>query len=361
VPFEYKRWSALHFTPGSYPPVPGVLSTPQSMAVNLGSTPVYVTWDTTDSLTQVTTQGARLLNVLSTLGGTVESKTVSATFDPDTLTFAPHSWLVLDEQDLFDFFEDKTVDRTPAAFRALLDESGPVAWMDVTQRVAGQFSALEAAALAGVPEESNPALSATKVDNCTDLAVDVGATLIVGTDPIEVTAGSIDGEGFRLSLNGAECPPVYLVDALLGTLVPTTDYDPLTGELTTVIGAGTLRAADAVCQPPWTTTRRVTPKQLGVGDPLDLMIDAPPDTTTAWTLVGFVTALGSAKGYTLTVQFAGALLLPLPLDIGGDLALQGKLPNDPSLAGLDLLMQVIGVDGAGTVVTASNMWVMPVQ
>jgi predicted esterase len=361
VPFEYQRWSTLHFDPATYPPIPGTVLPAKSMGVNLGQTPTYLTWDTTDPNVSVTKQGPRLVNVLEALGGTLEWKTVASTFDPDTSEFAPHSWLVLDEADLFDFFDGKVVDRTPDEFRALVDGNGPVSWLDVTQRVPGHFSALRATAQPAVPDETPPVLATWDMDNCSRIDMDVAATTIDGTDPVEVTVLPTDGLAFKLVLRGAACPPVYLLDKALGTLVPETDHDPLTGELETIVTSGGTLEADAVCEPDWTTIVWTEPKTPAVGAPLDLTIDAPAGTTTAWTLVGFETQLATLKGLHLTVEVSGALLLTLPLDVDGDLFLAGDIPNAPALSGLDLLLQVIGVDAGSQVTTVSNMWILEIQ
>jgi predicted esterase len=360
LPFEYKRWSTLYFDPASYPPIPGALITAESMALNLGDTPVYMTWDTTDPQLQVLKQNARLVNVLEALGGTLEWKTVTATFDPVSGTLKPHSWLVLDEADLCDFFQDKLLDRKPDGFRALLDEGGPVAWMSVVQRLAGQFSAVQASALPGIEESAEPALAVTLVNNCVQLEADLAATQIAGEDPIALTAESLDFFGFRLVLAGAACPPVYLLDSELGTLLPVSDHDPVAERLEITVAPISTLEADAVCEPDWTTKLWITPKLLGTGDPLDLMIDAPAGTTTAWMLAGFSQQLATVKGYRITVALAGSVLLPLPLDVDGDLALAGKLPNDPGLSGLDFLLQVIGTAGGSQPQTVSNMWIIPV-
>jgi pimeloyl-ACP methyl ester carboxylesterase len=357
VPFEYQRYSSLYFDPATYLPIPGTLITNLSMAVNLGSTPVYATWDTTDNLLQVKKQNPRLINVLEAIGTDLTWFTVSSTWDPDTGQFAPHSWLVLDEVDLFDFFDGKVVDRTPDSFRALVDEDDVVSWLDLTQRLADQFSDVKVEANPGVAESTNPELSLTDADNLTIVAGDVSETAIVGTDPIDFTVSTIDG--FKLVLSGAECTPHYLIDNLLGTLVPGVDHDPVAEEFTVEVGISTTIRADAICETAWTTDLWVTPKQVPIGSTIDLSIDAPPGTTTAWTLIGFGQALGLVKGFTFTVDPVGSFLVELPLDVNGDLFVQGNIPNMQLLVGSDIMLQVIGVDGVGTVTTMSNMWIMP--
>jgi hypothetical protein len=302
------------------------------------------------------------VDLLEGLGGTLEWKTVASTFDPNSGQFVPHSWLVLDEVDLFDFLADKVVDRTPATFRALLDESGPVAWLDVTQRLTGNFTVLDGSALAGDGEAEDPSLSMTGLDNCMRLDVDLSRTPVVGPGPVDVIADSADGGALQLLLAEAECPPEYLVDTVLGTLVPDTDYDPFTAVLTVDIPLHGSLDASAVCEPAWTGLLSTVPKTLLPGDALDLVIDAPEDTTTAWMFAGFFPGLAKLKGYSLTVQLGGlTLIFPLPLDAAGDLLLSGHLPNDPALSGIDLLLQFVGVDAGGQIVTVSNMWIIEVE
>lgn len=97
----YQASSGLHFQMGSYPPLPGNLLQAASAAAGLAQTPTYVTWDTGDTLAEVCAQQPVLSQLLASLSATLQVQPVSG-------TAVTHSWSVLDEEALFDFFAQHT-------------------------------------------------------------------------------------------------------------------------------------------------------------------------------------------------------------------------------------------------------------
>ncbi len=345
-PYAYQRSSDLYFDTLSYPPLPGLLVSSLSMGRNLGSTPTYVTWDTGDTLPEVLAQEPVFVGLLAGLGGTVVSKPVSGTPAPT------HSWAVLDEDDLFEFFDGKSVDRTPEVFEALLDGSTQVSWARVAQQTDTTFSRVT-----GVAVPSSRTLSATGVHNADVLFAQVELAGLTGPADVHVAAASGDGQDFALQINDLSAPPAWLEDFVTGVLLPDTESDPFEeGLITPVPGTGST-AVDLVTQADYVADLSSAPEPAPIGAPVTVSIDAPDTAGMVFLVLGFDQALSTFKGsHKLLVELGGAtMVLGLGLGPGGQLDLQGEIPNDPQLSGIEVLLQ--GVMAAGSSVDSiSNLW-----
>ena len=186
-PFAYQRVSTLHFDPTTYPPLPGTHLPGVAMATNLGSTPLYVTWDTGDTLTHLPAQSTEFGTLLSTLGGTLDTTPVSGTVDPATGLPATHSWAVLDPYELFDFFDGKVVDRSPANLSVQADIPGRAGWVAVSQNTPDAFTWFEATSATGP-------VALSDVRNAAGLQVDLDL-VVPGQWPVRMTGASADADG----------------------------------------------------------------------------------------------------------------------------------------------------------------------
>jgi acetyl esterase/lipase len=357
-PFRYKRSSDLYFRAGTYPPLPGTVEPEDSMATNLGSTPVYHTWDTGDWLPEAEAQNPVMGTILSGLGGTYMQVTTSGTVDPNTLLPAPHSWAVLDEVDLFDFFDGKTVDRTPNSFDAQLDGGNPVSYLETTQVTIDAFTYVD-----GLSDTGVDALGILNVKNAGEVVVDLGEAEQTTTGPINLLAASDDANGFSLCLTNFTGNPAYLLDSVSSALIPGTLSDPLAGSLRHHVPGNTLLNADIISEPNWTTKLYTAPDPVAPGGAMVLTIDADPPAVATLLLIGFSEALNNVPGGNKVTVSLGptTLLVQLPLNGSGDLSLPGGIPNNPSYSGLEVKLQSIDINGSGQVVSISNMWTVHIQ
>jgi hypothetical protein len=357
-PFRYRRSSDLYFRLGTYPPLPGIVESDDSMATNLGATPVYHTWDSGDTLPEALAQNPVMSSVITSLGGTYVQVTTSGTVDPNTLLPAPHSWAVLDEVELFDFFDGKTANRTPGTFAAQLDLPAGVSFADVTQDTANQFSYVD-----GLVDSGNDALVLVNVKNVDDLDIDLAAAGLTTTGPIDLVVESDDADGFTLRITGFAGRPAYLLDSASGTLLPGTESDPLTGSLIRAVAGLSTLDADVIQDPNWTTRLTTSPNPVAPGGALTMSVDAERTAVFSLLLMGFSEALNNIPGGNkVTVSLGpGTILIELPLDANGDVALPGTVPNIPAYSGVDVLLQTIDVDGGGQIDSISNMWVLHIQ
>ena len=359
--FNYQKASGMFYTYASYPPLVQALEPTlnNSLATNLRTIPTYIVWDTGDTLTEVQIQELDFFNVVNSLGGTVEYHTTSGTIHPLNGLPAPHSWAVLDENALFDFFADKVVDRQPASFHALIAESSTVSWMSLEQLFTNTFSIAD-----GTLDTLIPSVALSGVLNATTVHLDMATLGISGSGPVRVNAGATAG-AFKLKLSGFDAPPAYMVDALTGDLVTGTESDPLDDSITQGIvspdgGLDAIVITDAT----WTTDLYTGPNPVPVGGALTLDIDAPAPSTLALLFIGFDSALGTiAGGYHITLQVGPpTIFVELPLDLDGNVSLPGNMPNDPVLSGLTMLMQTVAVaGGGGGVQSISNMWSLHIE
>ena len=352
-PFNYRQASAMFFSPGTYPPLPGTTVASEAMATNNHGIPTYITYDVDDPLVQVPGVNDALQSLLQSTGGQVSKTVQVGTVDPnDGITPAPHSWAVLDEVELFDFFDGKIVNRYPDDYEAQLDLGGPLAWVDTTQRSAGVFSYIDgsADALAGTLEIDG-------VTNLSEVTIDAGLAGISGTWPVRVTATSADADGFTLRLTGFDSSPSFLRDASTNQLVPLVDSDPLTGSLIVDVAGFQTLDAKVVSNAAWTAVLTMDPNPVPIGQATTLALDAPAGSTTAWWILGIEEILLQTKGVLIGVSPAPpAILLPLPLDTNGDISFAMGIPNDPGLQGIRLPTQCLALNSSGGPTAVSNLW-----
>ncbi len=355
--FRYQQASTLYNVPGSYPPAPGTYSPSISMGDNLGNIPVYMTWDTGDTLVEnPPAMGAQVASLISSVGGTVETHVVTGTVDPVTLVPKPHSWAVLDEVALFDFFATKTVVRSPAAFHGQLDISASVGFAKATQAVATVFSYLDGSA-------AGDTLVVENVTNLSAVVANAGTAGLGGVWPLHVVARSSDNLGYKLRLTGFDSPPSYLVRTSDGSLVTGVESDPATESLIVQVpGNGTLDVR--VISVPWTAKFSSTPDPVAVGADVTLNLDSDAGTSVlAYLVVSLSELITPIKGgYTITASvLPPAGLLPVPLNAAGDITLIGAIPNIPALSGVRIVMQAVNLTASSHVDTVSNLWGLHVQ
>ena len=359
--FNYQKASGMFYTYASYPPLTQALEPTfnNSLATNFRTIPTFICWDTGDTLSEVQTQEFDFYNLVSGLGGTVEYHTVTGTIHPINGLPAPHSWAVLDENQLFDFFEGKVVDRMPQTFHALIAESGTTSWMSLEQNFTNAFSIVD-----GTTDPLIPSVALSGVLNASSVHLDMNALGFSSSEPVRINAGATAGN-FALELTGFDDPPAYLVDATTGDLIIGTESDPLTDTLSQqVISPGGSLDALVITDPTWSTDLTTGPNPVPVGGALTLDIDAPDTSTLALLFIGFDSALGTISGgYTITMQLGPpTIYVELPLDLNGNASLPATMPNDTALAGLTLLLQTVSVQGGGGGVDSiSNLWSIHVQ
>ena len=349
-PWAYQQSSALYFDPATYPPFPGTLLGVPSMATNLHAVPTYITYDTGDSISYVPGMNDALEGLLSAGGGIVTKLAVSGTVDADGNP-APHSWWVLDEVDLFDFFEGRVVDRTPASFAAQQDLGGAVSWIETTQRTPEAFTWVD-----GSADPLNDALVISDVENAAVVEVDVGEAGITGM-PVRVTASAAPGGRFELRLTGFPSTPSYMLDASTGDLVTLVDSDPATGSLIFNISPGMTLDAEVIHDPDWTATLTTTPNPVALGGTTQVTIDGPPGAHGAWIIVSLSEVLLKVKGVNIVaLPVPPALVEFVPLDAQGDISFPADIPNDPLLEGLRLPTQAIVTTLPAVPVAVTNLW-----
>lgn len=358
-PFRYHQASDLRFLPSTYPPPPGTLHLPFSMATNLGSIPTYVVWDVDDTLPEVTAQGPHFVSTLQDKGTELDFHTVSGTVNPANGEPATHSWAVLDEADLFDFFEGKVVDRTPVTFSAKLDIGADVSWLHLAQRFLEVFSTVD-----GTVDAGAGSLAVEEVSNATFIRVDLGVAGLPGPGPFDVSVSTATVGSFHLQLTGSEDPPAYVIDQATGLLYPGTFSDPATGTLIApIIGAAPPVDLTFVCDPTWTTSLTTSPNPTAPGGVIALSVDAPATSSLAWLVVGIDELLVPVKGgHVITVSLGPpASLIALPLDANGDVSLGGMIPATHALSGTTILLQTVALGGGATVDSISNRWSLQID
>ena len=350
-PFNYQQASALYFDETSYPPLPGSLVPSLSMASNLQWVPTYLTYHV-DSPPPVPGAMDALEALLVSLG-TPTQTTIQTYPGPP----GPMTWDVLDEVELFDFFDGKLATRLPANFSALQDLGGPVSWAATTQRSLGAFTRIE-----GDADPLSGSLTVTAVSNATDVVVDAGLAGLSGLWPLRVTASSADADGFRLRLTGFDQAPSYLLDATTGELVTLVDSDPATGSLSVDVGPGVTLSVDVVSDPNWTGSLVTSPNPAGLQSLVSVAIDLAPSSPSGWLIIATDEALYPAKGVLLTALVTPpAIVVPLTLDGNGDAQFDTVIPNDAALLGLRLPTQAVGLDAAGLGESVTNLWGLRIE
>ena len=356
IDFNYQQSSALYLLKGTYPPLPGVVSPDLSMATNLHATPVYMTWDNLDTIVELPFQNVVLSVMLNNNGVDLAAKIVTGTVDPETGESATHSWAVLDEDDAFNFFSGKTVDRRPEEIRAQVDVDRQVSFIDATMRTPGQFAYVDAISL---PTQDR--VEITTAENLVSSTVRADDAGQPGVEP-RVLAVSTDADGFTLRLADFDNSPSYLLDPTTSTLIPGADFDVEDAAL--MIDVPALGALDAqiVAEPNWTATLSVTPDPAPLGELVSLEIDATPGPVLGTLIVGTQELLITIQGSAVVVPpLLPALIIPLPLDENGDVTIDLTLPNDPLLSGLSVPMQLVVGGIFGAISEVSNLQVFVVE
>jgi acetyl esterase/lipase len=354
VPFAYQRVSPLYFVPGSYPPTPGTLEPKISMGDNLDTTPLWLTWDVADPLVEDTPgMGAALAGLVNAAGGSAQTHPVSGTPDP-------HSWGVLEETQLFDFFEGKVVNRFPKVFRAQLDEAATVSYTLATQAATDAFTWYNASSTPGID-----ALVLQAVENAGQLVLHAGGAGQLGDWPQHLTARSADAIGYELKLTGFDQPPSYLLQTVGGALIEGVDSEPLTDSLLAEVPASGVVLAD-VHSEPWLGDLFSAPEPALIGNPLLATLDMPTGSgPSALLILSLDERLTHVKGgHVITVDaFAPAVLafVPLGLSPAGDVLLPAALPNDPLLHDLRIVMQAVSFTPGGQVGNISNLWALHID
>lgn len=348
-PFNYRQASGLYFTEGSYPPLPGVVDTIESMATNLAGIPTYITYDDGDPLPEIPGTNETFESVLLGLGASPVKVVQTGTVDDDGIP-APHSWAVLDEVELFDFWAGLTVDRRPDDFEAQQDLGGPTAWLSTTQGATGVFTYVDGSA--------NPVtdiIDVSNIANAAEVEIDLAGTSLTGSP--RITASAAVGEPYTLRLSDPANPPSYLLDHSSGSLVTLVDSDPSQGSLFLDLAAGSSIDVDVVFDPQWTSTLVSTPNPVSIGNTSTVLIDCPGNAQNAWLIIAFQELLLPIKGVTLTASpIPPAILLLLPLDANGDTSFPATIPNDPLFSNLRIPLQLMALDSQNTPFSVSNLW-----
>jgi hypothetical protein len=348
-PFRYRQASGLFFTESSYPPLPGLVELAESMATNLGDIPTYITYDDGDQLPTISGNCETLFTVLQGLGASptkvVQTGTVDGGGQP-----APHSWAVLDVDELFDFWGGLSVVRYPVEIEAQQDLGGPTAWVSTTQAASGGFTYFDATADSG-----SGLITLLNVANASDVVIDVTSAGISGMP--RITAVANVGQPYTLRITNLSSAPSYLLDSTGGTLITLVDSDPATGSLIVDVAAGTSLEFDVVSDPQWTSVLTSSPNPVSIGTSSSVALDCPSSATNAWLIVALQELLLNVKGVTLTASpIPPAILTLLPLNLDGDLSFPATIPNDPLFIGLRIPVQVLALDSQNTPFSVSNLW-----
>lgn len=340
--FTYQRHGVLVFPwpdPSTWtsPPLPD-----RSLARNLASLPVYVTWDVNDPIAGVATQSEQLVELLANLGGTVAARPRLGTPSPLGQPTG-HSWLALDVGEAFGFLDGARVDRRPRSVDLVLDAPGPAAWLDVDPRSAGDFARLRARWTAPTPTDPGR-VEVGDVGGARRVTIDLDV-IPVGPAP-RIVAGADDGAGFELGLDGSG----WVRRHLDGSILPGVDYEP---DLVIVPipphGSEDLTAHDA----DWNATLRAHPDPVERGHGLILELDgggaSEPTPSRALILVGLADdAFSIPGGWTLQVSpLPPTAALTVPLDAAGHITLGATVPDVDALSGLRILIQAILLDSSG--------------
>lgn len=351
--FRYQQASAIYLNPQTYLPLPGTLQPELSMAANLGSFAVYMTWDVGDTLVELPLQNEQLRTLLESEEADLFVDIVSGTVDPNTQLPATHSWYVLDEVGLFDFFDGKSANRTPADVHALVDVPRVVSYFETTPRIDK---------LADVTA-SQPARGELVLDfsKAIDARVDLGVAGLGATTPLHLTATVGVSGTMTMHVGGADQPPSYLLDWNAGTLITGVDANPLVDEIIVSLPPSSTLDAQVVTEP-WLTDLVFTPDPAAIGGPVTVTIDGAPGAATSFLMFGSMEVLTTIKGsfkivVPPIVPFVG-IVLPL---VDGDLTIGGNVPNDPGLQGVVLPVQALLFDASNAIVDISNLQLFRIE
>lgn len=354
-PFNYQRASTQYFDPLSYTAstLPGTWLEDLSMGINLSNLPIYMTWDVDDPLQQVPAGNTELAARFGAMGVELVTEVISG-------TAMPHSWSVLDESALFDFFDGRVVEREPTDVSVLTDEAGVASFLTITPRDAGEFTRVDAE---GVGASGQVVID--RAENAELVEVDVQGADVSGVWPVRLTASTTDPDGFTLRSTNYDELPSYKLDHVSGALVEGTQSDPTTDSLILDVEGPATLDVDVVSEP-WTGKLLTTPNPVPIGSSVAVEIDSDPSTLSLWLNLGFEETLVPIKdGFKMTSSpLPPALLIVLPgavLDPAGDVTVNGSIPNDAAFSGLEIFLQFVSIVSGPDVGEVSNMWVMEIE
>ena len=351
-PFNYIQASTVYFDPFTYPPLPGTLDPLQSMASNLEYPPTYITYDVDDTLVQVRGAADELEALLMAQGATTLKNVKVGTVDPDSGLPAPHSWAVLEEDEMLDFFTGVTANRYPASFDAMQDLGGKISWASTNQQNVEVFTYID-----GVADPLTGSITVSNVTNASDVFINATLAGISGTWPVHVTVTNADDRAFILHLNGFDQTPSYLVDATTGNLITLVDSVVLTSALLVEVPPFATLDVNVISNAAWTGTIKTSPNPTSQLQLTTIDVNLPSTASTGWLIVAAFEQLYAIKGLTLTaLAVPPAFIIPLPIDANGDIIFTTIIPNDPSLVGVRLPLQAIGLDGVGAGDSVTNLW-----
>ncbi len=342
---SYRSAGGLSFQQGTYPPFPGTHDETFALAaVNLADIPSYITWDTGDTLVELPSQSTTLVDELNSRGGTLVAAPTSGTVDGSGKP-ATHSWAVLDEAAMCDFFDGRVVDRAPRSIWTLVAEPRSVAWLDVHPHddAFALVHAVSDIANDRVTLSDNQGAQRIYVDT-DQVGLSFPARLIADNAGSEPSFALLRGEISRVtnSANGSD--------------VALPEYDG-TGDGTGAIipPAGTVDITALAGS--WGASLAITPDPTLPGGVIELRLTTDPVDPAAVLIIGLVDEyLTFPNGTHLNVSLGPpSVFLPLPLNGSGTLAFPGNMPaGEPSVSGFRFLMQALVLDADAPGATSSN-------
>lgn len=355
--FAYQAASTAFFDPSTYGlppfgPLPGTLVEIQSMGTNLETTPVYITWDSQDSVPEIGPQCAALSTLFS---GITETKTLLTSGSSPS-----HSWAVLDEVDLCDWLDGRTVNRTPSAFSAQVATDAGVSFSKITKSSANQFAHVQ-----GVIDTSGmqPHISFSGILDAAVVTIDGSKADLKDALPLYATVVNTETATHQLGFTGFTKPPSYLIDATTGTLITGGDSDPLNDSFYMEVPG--LSTVDGIAiSEGWDGALRTDPKTVLLGNSVTVDIDLRFGTTFGFLVLGLNEQLiPFAGGHKITASpLPPGTFLSFGLNAQGDIVLSGTIPNNANLSGLEILLQMIGWSpSGGSNGSLSNMWRMSID
>ncbi len=355
--FDYLSASVLYEDEASYPPTPGTIVEESSLAQNLSNLPIYMTYDVLDFILHVPHVNDDLQMNMASVGNSVLKAVVAGTvYPPDPSIMVPHSWYVLDEDALFDYFDGVSVDRYPSTFYSRQAAGTKVSYVTTTQATAGQFVNVDG-------DTSVPAkhITLSNVENASMVEVNVGEAGITSL-PMRLTATSADDQGFRLKLTGFTSSPSRLHDFSTNALITGVDSNPSDGSLLVDVPPNSTLDVRVKHDPLWTTVLETSPNPVVAGSSISVSIDAPPSSSLTYFIVSLSELFIPVGSVTITAS-------PLPpsfvrlfaLDASGDVGFVNTVPNDPALIGLRFPTQALTLTAGQAFDSVSNLWGLYVE
>src|SRR5262249_37073796 len=184
---------------------------------------------------------------------------------------------------LFDFFQDKKVNRQPATFEALVDRDERVGWASVEQAFAGDLSHLS-----GVANATTRTLSVTGVKNTDVIRMHADGAGLTGTANVHALAQADGAFGYTISVCDSVAAPAWLETPGTGTLIPGTQSDPDNSGLLAPVSPFANTAVDAHLEPDYVAQLKTSPEPATVGGTVNFTLQGHHDANFAWLLMGLV-------------------------------------------------------------------------